>query len=220
MRIASHLRLINTNCLKVNASTFYYKLNQLNNNYLKRENFQTSSKSREKRWSTSNSAVTEHHDKNPNELTIGEKVAQTTKDATYLGIIIGGIGVTAIILYAVFKELFSSSSPNVIYSNALKRCKSDARVVEAVGEPIKGFGEETSRGRRRHVSFINYQKDDTKYIRVKFYIKGCKRRATVHLEMKENDSHTFEYRYLFVELDGFPQETIVIEDNRLLLDSN
>lgn len=49
---------------------------------------------------------------------------------------------------------------------------------------------------------------------MKFFIKGSRKKATVHLEMRENDSKNFEYRYLFVQLDEYPYTTIVLEDNR------
>lgn len=52
---------------------------------------------------------------------LGEKIKETTKTASYTAIILAGVGVTAIMFYAIFRELFSSSSPNNIYSDALER---------------------------------------------------------------------------------------------------
>lgn len=148
------------------------------------------------------------------QLTVGQKVKQTTKDASYLAIIIGGISITGIMFYAIFRELFSGHSPNVIYGKTLKRCKEDSRIIDACGEPIKGYGETTTRGRRRHVSHMEYVKDGLNYMRMKFYIEGNRRKGVVHLEMKENDKGKYDYRYLFVELEGYPQQTIILEDNR------
>lgn len=53
--------------------------------------------------------------------------------------------------YMIFNELFSSKSPNNIYSKALERCIKDPKVVNALGEPIKAYGEESRRGRRGHI---------------------------------------------------------------------
>lgn len=50
---------------------------------------------------------------------------------------------------------------------------------------------------------------------MKFYLKGSRRKATVHLEMKENEKGKYEYRYFFVQLDEYPGTTIIIEDNRI-----
>jgi len=74
------------------------------------------------------------------------------KSAGYLGIILGGISVTAFILYALFSELFSSKSPYGVYSEARVRCIEHPKVMDILGAPVKAYGEETRRGRRRHIA--------------------------------------------------------------------
>uniref|UniRef100_A0A4X2LL23 Mitochondrial import inner membrane translocase subunit Tim21 n=1 Tax=Vombatus ursinus TaxID=29139 RepID=A0A4X2LL23_VOMUR len=121
------------------------------------------------------------------------------------------------LFYVIFQELFSSSSPNKIYGKALEKCRSHPEVVSVFGHSIKGYGESTRRGRRQHVSHIEYVKDGLKHMRLKFYIEGSEpgKQGTVHLEMKENpESGKYEFRYIFVDVDAFPRRTIVIEDNR------
>lgn len=141
-------------------------------------------------------------------------VKETTKTASYMGVILLGVGVTGIMFYAIFSELFSGKSPNNVYSKALDRVINDTRIQDAIGTPISGYGEETSRGRRRHVSHLLYKKDGRNYLRMKFYVSGTRKRATVHLEMKENDAGDYVYRFLFVELDDFGRPAIILEDNR------
>lgn len=148
------------------------------------------------------------------QVSFKKTVKETTKTASYLGVILLGAGVTGIMFYAIFSELFSSKSPNNVYSKALDKVINDTRIQDAIGIPISGYGEETSRGRRRHVSHLLYQKDGKNYLRMKFYISGSRKRATVHLEMKENEAGDYVYRYLFVELDDFGRAAIVLEDNR------
>lgn len=53
---------------------------------------------------------------------LGERIKENTKTASYFGVIVFGVGVTGIIAFVIFRELFSSSSPNNIYSDALKDC--------------------------------------------------------------------------------------------------
>lgn len=53
--------------------------------------------------------------------------------------------------YAILSELFSGKSPNSVYTEALKLCRNDQKLADILGEPIKGYGELSSRGRRRHV---------------------------------------------------------------------
>lgn len=116
---------------------------------------------------------------------LGEKVKETTKTASYLGIILIGVGVTGTLFYAVFNELFSSKSPNNVYTKAMKKCISDPRIEDKLGLPITAYGEETRRGRRQHVQHLIYEKDGKKCLRMKFYLQGSRHKGTVQLEMIE-----------------------------------
>ncbi|XP_021542094.1 mitochondrial import inner membrane translocase subunit Tim21 [Neomonachus schauinslandi] len=150
-------------------------------------------------------------------VSTSQKVKEAGRDFTYLIVVLFGISITGGLFYTIFKELFSSSSPNKIYGKALEKCRSHPEVISVFGEPVKGYGEATRRGRRQHVSFIEYVKDGLKHMRVKFYIQGSEpgKQGTVHLEVKENpESGEYEFRYIFVELEPYPRRTIVIEDNR------
>ncbi|XP_003466565.1 mitochondrial import inner membrane translocase subunit Tim21 isoform X1 [Cavia porcellus] len=146
-----------------------------------------------------------------------QKVKEAGRDFTYLIVVLIGIGITGGLFYVIFKELFSSSSPSIIYGKALEKCRTHPEVIGFFGEPVRGYGEMTRRGRRHHVSFIDYVKDGLKHTRVKFYIEGSEpgRQGTVHAEVKENpNSGEYEFRYIFVEVESYPRKTIIIEDNR------
>ncbi|XP_018322434.1 mitochondrial import inner membrane translocase subunit Tim21-like [Agrilus planipennis] len=145
---------------------------------------------------------------------LGEKVKETTKTASYVGIILLGIGVTGTLFYAVFSELFSSKSPNNVYTKAAKRCTDDPRIQDKLGLPITSYGEETRRGRRQHVNYLKFKRGDIGFLRMRFYLQGAFNKATVHLEMQENASGNYEYRYLIVEVNDMFNTTIVLEDNR------
>ncbi|XP_058413284.1 mitochondrial import inner membrane translocase subunit Tim21 isoform X1 [Diceros bicornis minor] len=150
-------------------------------------------------------------------ISTSQKVKEAGRDFTYLIVVLIGVSITGGLFYTIFKELFSSSSPNKIYGKALEKCRSHPEVISVFGEPVKGFGEVTRRGRRQHVSFIEYVKDGLKHMRVKFYIQGSEpgKQGTVHLEVKENpESGEYEFQYIFVELEPYPRRTIIIEDNR------
>ena len=160
--------------------------------------------------STSNdkSQLSEH-------VKVTERIKQTTKDVTNISVILLGIGITGFIFFIVFKELLSSKSPSSVFSSALAKCKDDPRIAEALGMPIKGHGEMTRRGRARHVSSVEYQSNEKTYLRVKFYLKGSKgHTATVQCETRK-DSPKSDFRYLFVQMDTYPHQVIIVEDNRL-----
>lgn len=153
----------------------------------------------------------------PPSASAAQRVKQAGKDFTYLIVVLIGLGVTGGLLYVVFQELFSSSSPSKNYGKAFERCRTHPEVIGAFGEPIKGYGETSRRGRRQQVSHVEYMKDGVKYIRLKFYIEGSEPglRGTVHSESKENpETGKYEFRYIFVDIDTYPRRTIVIEDNR------
>lgn len=116
-------------------------------------------------------------------MPIGERIKENTKTASYTGVILLGVGLTGGLFYVIFKELFSSNSPQNIYADALDRCVNDPKIQDALGAPIKGFGEENSRRRRRHVAHTIYQTDTgVKHIRMNFYVQGIRNKATVFLE--------------------------------------
>ncbi|XP_026464169.1 mitochondrial import inner membrane translocase subunit Tim21 isoform X2 [Ctenocephalides felis] len=132
-----------------------------------------------------------------------------------MGVIILGAGVTGLMFYAIFRELFSSKSPNGVYSAALDKCMKDYRIEDSLGAPIKAYGEETRRGRRGHVAHTSYIKDGIPHMQMMFHLQGIRNRAQVRLEVKENESGNWEYRYLFAQLEDYPRTTIILEDNRL-----
>lgn len=117
---------------------------------------------------------------------LGEKVKETSKTVSYLGVILLGVGVTGTLFYAVFNELFSSKSPNNVYSKAAKQCVNDPRVEDKLGYPIKIHGEETRRGRRQHVSHVVYMgKDGRQHLRMQFHLKGTVFSGIANLDMVE-----------------------------------
>lgn len=132
----------------------------------------------------------------PNVKPLGEKVKENAKTASYLGIIVLGVGVTGTLFYAVFKELFSSRSPNNIYTAAVKKCLADYRIEDKLGAPITAYGEETRRGRRQHPNYVGFiGRDGKKHIRMKFYLQGQFYKGTAQLEMIEVSLFSYINKY-------------------------
>lgn len=145
------------------------------------------------------------------DLPFGEKVKQTGKDATYLTVVVVGFGVTGLMFYFIGRELLSSESPNGVYASAVKKCQNNDEVADALGKPIKSYGEMTRRGRRQYPSYMEFSIGSRQAMRMKFYLEGTSRHATVHLEVRKNDSGKYEYEYLVVELDDYGKRQIVVE---------
>ncbi|XP_069945093.1 mitochondrial import inner membrane translocase subunit Tim21 [Cherax quadricarinatus] len=143
----------------------------------------------------------------------GQKAKEATRTTYYTTVVVLGVGVTGLMMYAIFKELLSSFSPQTVYSAAVEKCISHPRVIDFLGDSVKSYGEESRRGRRQHISHLSYEMEGTKGLRLKFYLKGHRRTATANVDARETSSG-WEFRYLFVQLDSYPYEVIVIEDNR------
>jgi len=158
--------------------------------------------------------LVESKEKPFSELSMGQKVQQVGKDATYTGIIIAGVAITGLMFFAIGRELFSGQSPSGVYSKAVKLCNNSEKVRDAVGEPMKAYGEMNSRGRRLFVRHSEYEANGIKRMRVQFYIEGPQNKGTVHVDMKQDDRGKYQFDYVVLELDNFPQRVIVVEDNR------
>lgn len=112
------------------------------------------------------------------------------------------------LLYFIFKELFSSNSPLGVFNRALERCQKDSRVLDALGEPIKVFGE--GRRRRNHFSQAFYERNGTKYLRLKFYMQGLRRTGIVYVEAKDV-SGTYELTNIQMQLDDVLNTVLAID---------
>ncbi|CAH8874231.1 unnamed protein product [Trichobilharzia szidati] len=143
------------------------------------------------------------------------RVKQATKDVGYFTIVIGGLALTGAILYTIVQELFSSKSSNGVYNDAFKICKSDNRVLNLLGSSIKAHGDPKSRGRRRNIAHDSWYDDKGRlHMAMKFHLDGNLASGVVHLEVVENESKEFEYRYLVLETDaGFSKKQIILRSS-------
>jgi import inner membrane translocase subunit TIM21 len=145
-------------------------------------------------------------------MTFEEKVKETGKSMWYGGVMLIGLAALATIAWTMWQELFASDSPNNIYSDSYRLVKSSTEVQDALGTPITCHGEQTRRGWRRHVLHHEFIHNNVKYLRMKYYLKGKFRTATVNLEKKANTRGRYDkYTYLIVELDGYPSRQIEVE---------
>ncbi|CAH8569543.1 unnamed protein product [Schistosoma turkestanicum] len=143
---------------------------------------------------------------------VTEKAKQATKDFGYFIIVLGGFALTGSILYAIIHELFSSKSPNGVYYDAFKICKTDSRVLDLFGSSLKAYTSYKNRGRRRNIDCDSwYDGEGRLHMAMKFYLEGNLASGVVHLEVVENDSKEFDYEYLIVETEGgFSKKQIVL----------
>lgn len=159
--------------------------------------------------------VTEVNKNDVQTATKTQKAKENAKTASYGMVIVVGVCVTCVVLFTVIKELFSADSPTALFQMASDKCVEHPKVQDLLGEPIKAFGEETRRGRRRHVSHLDYvDEQGKKGIRVQFYLQGLRKRGTAQIDAREGEDGKFKTRYIVVTADDLLRTSVVVEDNR------
>lgn len=147
-------------------------------------------------------------------VTMAEKVKEKAENTFLYAVLVASVGALGVLCYFLFEQFFSMDSPQKIFSDALSLIRADENCEELFGKPIAGFGEETSRGRRRHVAHQKYQKDGRERIRVVFHLKGPKCQGLAQAEMEQLDGN-WEWRFLLVQTRERPSRTHVLIDNRV-----
>ncbi|KAK6751842.1 hypothetical protein RB195_003333 [Necator americanus] len=142
-----------------------------------------------------------------------EEVAEKASNTFLYAAVAAAVGMLGVFVYLLAGEFFAEDSPQKIYSSALALVREDGRCQDLFGSTIAGFGEETSRGRRRHVAHHKYEKDGRQRIRVLFHLKGDRDEGIAQAEMEQRDGD-WQWRFLYVETKRRPKTTHVLIDNR------
>uniref|UniRef100_A0A8R1HIN6 Mitochondrial import inner membrane translocase subunit Tim21 n=1 Tax=Caenorhabditis japonica TaxID=281687 RepID=A0A8R1HIN6_CAEJA len=149
----------------------------------------------------------------PKPTTFSGKVAEKASNTFMYTAVIAGVGLIGAFIYVLAGEFFAQDSPQAIFNKALDLVRNDGRCQDIFGASIAGFGEETARGRRRHVAHHKYEKDGMQRIRVLFHVKGDRGEGIAQAEMEQRDGD-WQWRFLYVEDKKRPKTTHVLIDNR------
>eukprot|EP00053_Salpingoeca_punica_P012480 m.111729 g.111729 ORF g.111729 m.111729 type:complete len:213 (-) comp15957_c1_seq4:1851-2489(-) len=144
------------------------------------------------------------------ELTLAEKVTETSKDVGSFGVVAFGIGVGVMFLLATAKELLFAETPDSVFKAVLARVEKEEKIRELLGVDIQGpdFSQ---------VRASTYTDGNNVYLRMEFTISGTYSRGKVMLEMKKKKDGMFEKytpRYLLVDTVGGVSQRVILEDNR------
>lgn len=142
-----------------------------------------------------------------------EKVTEKASNTLLYAAVASGLGILGVFIYLLVGEFFAEGSPQKVYSSALALIRKDESCQELFGPTIAGFGEETSRGRRRHVAHHKYEKNGKQRIRVLFHLKGERDEGIAQAEMEQQDGK-WQWRFLYVETKRRPRTTHILIDNR------
>ncbi|THH32326.1 hypothetical protein EUX98_g1868 [Antrodiella citrinella] len=111
------------------------------------------------------------------ELNTSGKVLRSTARTSNLVVILFGAGLSAVLIYALTSEMFSSNSPTVIYGKACDMIKASPRVAKYLQGPLIFHNNPPTgvrpRHRNRHLSSqIAVDSQGREHMLLNFYVKG------------------------------------------------
>ncbi|KAF9414591.1 hypothetical protein BGZ94_000336 [Podila epigama] len=153
------------------------------------------------------------------DLSTPEKVVHATKTTTNYTVVAAGAVLIGVIGYAIVSELFGSNSDTHIFGDALERVRSNEKLQEIIGTPMKGYGEPSSSKRRRNrriQSQVVLDAEGKEHLLMRFFVEGPDNEGTAHLEMVKDARNKWEYKYLFVDIPGGVRraERVFVEYNK------
>jgi len=148
----------------------------------------------------------------PKALTPVQKVVEDVKTTGYLFIIVGGLCMFCVLVYTFTSEFLGDLSPTNVFTKTMKQIKAHERANAILGDNIRGFGDTMSRS-RKNLQHQEYIVDGIEYMRVVYQIEGSKRKGQVIVDIKKSKKGK-KYRYIIIQLEGYPAGKISILDNR------
>jgi hypothetical protein len=143
------------------------------------------------------------------ELTLVEKVTETSKDVGSAGVVLFGIGIGVAFLLATARELLFAETPDKVFRKTLARISKEEEVRELLGSDIQApdFFQ---------VKSSTYSDKEHVYLRMEYTVNGTYSRGKVMCEMKKKKSNFDKYtvRYLLVDSIGGIPKRVILEDNR------
>ncbi|TRM60142.1 TIM21-domain-containing protein [Schizophyllum amplum] len=111
------------------------------------------------------------------QLNAGGKAMRATARTTNLTVVLLGAGLSAILLYCLTTELFSTNSPTVLYNDACERITASPRVAQYLSGPLEFHNTPPSalrpKHRNRHISSqVVFDQAGREHMILSFYVEG------------------------------------------------
>ena len=163
-----------------------------------------------------NAVITMETAKKWREMSAGERVVYATKQTSYTGVAVLGLGISATLMYLITSELFGTDHATLMYSKALDAARSNEDAKSLLGEPIKGFRQH-QRFKQKHMDVFVDDKTGKKTAFMRFGISGAVNEGTVNMWLKQGERGHWEFEHLNVEGPGRgrPSVRVVLEDHRI-----
>ncbi|KAI9774589.1 MAG: mitochondrial import inner membrane translocase subunit tim21 [Geoglossum simile] len=145
------------------------------------------------------------------DLSAREKAARTTQQTFNFVTVLVGLVMTGGVITFLYLEVLSPEGKTNQFNRAVDRVKKDSRCIELLGssKKIKAYGEPTwNRWARSRPIASKIQKDrtGTEHLLMHFNVEGPINSGVVNLHMAKSPSESeFEYKYLFIDVEGHPR---------------
>ena len=152
-----------------------------------------------------------------------EKTVYATKQTSYTGLILAGMGLSATLLYMVFGELFGgmlgqSNSASGVYGRTLDLVKDNETACKLLGEPVRGYKElQRHRFKQHKMNVYTDDKTGDKMAFMRFNVAGEQLDGRVNVWLRESkDGREWQTEHVNLEVPagGRPQVRVVIQENR------
>ncbi|KAG6366445.1 hypothetical protein INS49_000622 [Diaporthe citri] len=150
------------------------------------------------------------------QLSGAEKTARAAQQSFNFGFILVGVGLTGVVGYFLFTDVFSTESKTTYFNRAVDRIRKDHRCLELLGEgkKIRAHGEETHNRWARSRPIASTERTDPQgnhHLLMHFYLEGPLNKGSAHIHLIRYAGHSeHEYKYFYVDIKG--QQRIYLEN--------
>ncbi|KAJ3393755.1 Mitochondrial import inner membrane translocase subunit Tim21 [Entophlyctis sp. JEL0112] len=154
-----------------------------------------------------------------NRTGLGRKFVQYSKDTGYLGVILIGVSLGGLAISQVVLGAVEDYNSNLLFKDAFEKVSTDLKVIDMVGQPMKGYGGLGPRGHPTNPRRTVYKDAEggDKQIIMYFAIEGPNGKGTAYVNQIKNDEGIYEYNVLSADVQRHGMRTakrVYIIDNR------
>lgn len=150
------------------------------------------------------------------QLSGAEKTARAAQQSFNFGFILVGVGLTGVVGYFLFTDVFSPESKTTYFNRAVDRIRKDHRCLELLGEgkKIRAHGEETHSRWARSRPIASTERTDPQgnhHLLLHFYLEGPLNKGSAHIHLiRYAGQSEHQYKYFYVDVKG--QQRIYLEN--------
>ncbi|KAG8166444.1 hypothetical protein KVR01_002133 [Diaporthe batatas] len=142
------------------------------------------------------------------QLSAAEKAGRAAQQSFNFGFILVGVGLTGVVGYFLFTDVFSPESKTTYFNRAVDRIRKDHRCLELLGDgkKIRAHGEETNNRWARSRPIASTERTDSMgahHLLMHFYLEGPLNKGSAHIHLiRYAGQSEHQYKYFYVDVKG------------------